>query len=134
MAQYAEIVEIVAPAKAAAGSRVDIVIRIRNKYTATVLVMAGGALEYLAYTVIPWPKITIPSDTADIPAGGTCDFAGYFTMPDSWVILHGYSYFYSPAHYAFIPDDHVQKVIESTVPPVPQPQFSEFAISDYRVT
>jgi hypothetical protein len=55
MAQYAQIVEIVAPSQAVSGERVDITVRIKNTYAAAIGIMVGGALEY---GVTPWPGIT----------------------------------------------------------------------------
>ncbi|MBA7491846.1 hypothetical protein ES702_02394 [subsurface metagenome] len=46
MATYADVVEIVAPGEALAGSRVDITVRIKNKYASTIGIMVGGALEH----------------------------------------------------------------------------------------
>ena len=46
MAQYADIVEIVAPGESQAGSRVDITVKIKNTYSAAIGILAGGALEY----------------------------------------------------------------------------------------
>ena len=63
MAQYADIVEIVAPAEAAAGSKVDITVRIKNLHSSTIGVMVEGALEY---GVTPWPTISLPDNTANV--------------------------------------------------------------------
>jgi len=91
VALYAEITEIVAPSSAAAGSRVDIQVKIKNKYTSAIGMMVGGALEY---GVSPWLGITFPTSTANVNAGVTCIFSGYFTMPSKGVTIHAYSYWY----------------------------------------
>ena len=46
MATYAQIIEIVAPAQAYSGSRVDITVKIKNLYSSVISLMVGGALEY----------------------------------------------------------------------------------------
>jgi hypothetical protein len=46
MAQYAEIIEIVAPGEAQAESRVEIKVKIKNAYSSPIGIMAGGALDY----------------------------------------------------------------------------------------
>ena len=91
MAQYADIVEIVAPSEAAQGSRVDIAVKVKNTYSSAIGIMVGGALEYGAS---PWPGITFPSPSANVNAGVTHSFSGYFIMPDKKVTIHAYSYYY----------------------------------------
>ena len=91
MAQYADIVEIVAPAEAAQGSRVDITIKVKNTHSSAIGIMVGGALEY---GVSPWPGISFPDPSANVNAGVTYFFSGYFTMPDKKVTIHAYSYYY----------------------------------------
>ena len=95
MAQYADIVEIVAPGSAGAGERVDITVKIKNTYTGAIGIMVGGALEY---GVSPWPQITYPSNWANVNAGATKSFSGYFTMPyyppGKVITIHAYSYWY----------------------------------------
>jgi len=91
LAQYADIVEIVAPAEAAQGSRVDITVRIKNTYSSAIGIMVGGALEY---GVSPWPGISFSAPSANVSGGVTYSFSGYFTMPDKKVTIHAYSYYY----------------------------------------
>jgi len=91
VAQYADIVEIVAPAEASQGIRVDITVRIKNTYSSAIGIMVGGALEY---GVSPWPGISFPEPSANVNAGVTHSFSGYFIMPDKKVTIHAYSYYY----------------------------------------
>ena len=107
MALYADIIEIIAPAEAEAGSRVDITVKIKNLYSATVGIMAGGALEY---GVSPWPGITFPDQTANLGGGQTHSFQGYFTMPDSDVKIHAYSYYCSSDGYWYFDDEQTKNV------------------------
>lgn len=109
---YTEIVEIIAPSSAVAGQRVDIEVRIKNTYSATIGIMAGGALEY---GVVPWPTIDYPDYQANVAAGATHTFYGSFTMPDSDVTIHAYSYYYGT--YAWYFDDEKTKKVNVTEAP-----------------
>lgn len=110
MAQYADIIEIVAPSQAAQGSRVDITVKIKNTYSSPIGIMVGGALEY---GVSPWPGITFPSPSTNVNAGVTQSFSGYFTMPDKKVTIHAYSYWYG-ADNSWHVDDEMTKVVNLT--------------------
>ena len=79
MAQYADIIEIVAPSQASPGDSVSITVKVKNLYSATIGIMVGGALEY---GVTPWPGISFPVSSANVSAGATYSFSGSFTMPD----------------------------------------------------
>ena len=108
MAQYADIVEILAPDEAAGGSRVDITVRIKNTYSSAIGIMVGGALEY---GVSPWPDISFPDPSANVDGGATHSFSGYFTMPDKKVTIHAYSYYYGgDGSWHF--DDEMTKAID----------------------
>ena len=107
MAQYADIVEIVAPAEAAQGSRVDITVRIKNTYSSAIGIMVGGALEY---SVSPWPGVSFPEPSANVNAGDTQSFSGYFTMPDKKVTIHAYSYYYAGGSWHF--DDEMTRAVD----------------------
>jgi hypothetical protein len=125
VAQYADIVEIVAPAEAFADSRVDITVRIRNKYSSTIGIMVGGALEY---GVTPWPGITFPDNSENIPGGVTRSFAGYFTMPGKRVTVHAYSYYYGADGYWHF-DDEMTKTVDLVS--VPESEFGSIEIISY---
>ena len=125
MAQYADIVTIEAPGEAVAGSRVDIEVHIKNLHSATIGIMVGGALEY---GKTPWPPITFPNDHADFPAGETYYFEGHFTMPDSDVTIHAYSYWYGSDGSWHFDDEMTGDVSLAEL----EPEFSQFAIADYR--
>lgn len=109
MALYADVFEIVAPSEAVAGSRVDITVKIKNKYASTIGIMVGGALEY---GITPWPDIEFPTNWANVPGGVTQSFNGYFIMPDKKVTLHAYSYYYADGSWHF--DDEMTKVVNLT--------------------
>ncbi len=91
MALYADVVEVIAPDRAAAGSTVNVSVRIKNFGSETISIMAGGALEY---GVTPWPGVTFPNYWANVGPGETHTFQGYFIMPGSTTQVHGYSYWY----------------------------------------
>jgi len=124
MAQYAQIVEIVAPSQAVSGERVDITVRIKNTYSAAIGIMVGGALEY---GVTPWPGITFPENSANVNAGATYSFSGYFTMPNKAVTIHAYSYWYGADGAWHFDDEKTKNVALATL----TPQISEFKIADF---
>ena len=104
---YTEIVEIVAPSSAVAGSRVDITVKIKNLYPSAIGIMVRGALDY---GITPWPTINFPDNQANVPGGATWSFAGYFYMPDSDVKIHAYSYYYAEGAWYF--DDEKTKDVK----------------------
>lgn len=124
MAQYAQIVEIVAPSQAVAGERVDITVRIKNTYSAAIGIMVGGALEY---GVTPWPGISFPENSANVNGGATHSFSGYFTMPNKAVTIHAYSYWYGADSAWHFDDEKTKSVSLATL----SPQISEFKIADF---
>jgi len=126
MAYYADIVEIIAPSEAKPGDRVDITVRIKNTYSSSVGIMAGGALEY---GVSPWPGISFPDPSANVDGGATHSFSGYFTMPDKRVTIHAYSYYYGSDGYWHFDDEMTRTInlaeeIES--------EFGSIAIISYQ--
>ena len=125
MALYAEIVEIVAPSSAVAGSGVDIQVKIKNKHSSTIGIMVGGALDY---GVTPWPGINFPYDWDNVAADATKTFYGYFTMPDSDVTIHAYSYWYSPETGAWYFDDEKTRNVSLAEL---KSEISQFSIVDY---
>jgi len=125
VAQYADIIEIVAPAEAAQGSRVDITVRVKNTYSAAIGIMVGGALEY---GVSPWPGISFPAPSANVAGGATYSFSGYFTMPDKKVTIHAYSYWYGTDGSWYF-DDEMTKVVNLFS--VPESQFGSIEITSY---
>jgi hypothetical protein len=125
VAQYADIIEIVAPGEAQAGSRIDITVRVKNNHSAAIGIMVGGALEY---GVSPWPEISLPEPSANVDSGVTYSFIGYFTMPDNKVTLHVYSYWYGADGYWYF-DDEMTKVINPAA--AIESQFGSIEIVSY---
>ncbi len=124
MAQYADVIEVVAPSQAAPGDLVDITVKVKNLYSAPIGVMVGGALEY---GVSPWPGITFPTNSANVDAGATYSFNGYFYMPDKTVTVHAYSYWYGADGYWHFDDEMTKAVNLAAL----TPQVSEFKIADF---
>lgn len=117
---YTEITDIFGPSQAGAGSRVDIIARIKNLYSLTIGIMAIGSLEY---GIIPWPNITFLTPWANVAGGASQDFSGYFIMPSSNVTLHIYSLYYSEG--GWVPDDERVVSILALTAPV----FSNLSVS-----
>jgi hypothetical protein len=124
MATYAQITEIVAPAQAYPGSRVDITVKVKNLYTSVISLMVGGALEY---GVSPWPGLTYPQSGADVEGGVTYSFNGYFYMPDKSVTIHAYSYWYGGDGYWHFDDEKTRGVSLAALTPL----VSEYKITDF---
>ncbi|MDD5703073.1 MAG: hypothetical protein PHU23_13605 [Dehalococcoidales bacterium] len=124
MATYAQIVEIVAPAQAYPGNKVDITVKVKNLYASVISLMVGGALEYGAS---PWPEITYPQSGADVDGGVTYSFNGYFYMPDKSVTIHAYSYWYGGDGYWHLDDEKTKGVNIGALTPL----VSEFKITDF---
>ena len=126
MAQYADIVEIIAPTEATQGSRVDITVRIKNTYSSAIGIMVRGALEY---SVSPWPGISFAEPSTNVNGGATHSFSGYFIMPDKKVTIHTYSYYYGVDGSWYL-DDEMTKVVNLVS--VPESQFGSIEIISYQ--
>ena len=126
MALYADIIEIVSPSQAQAGSRVDITVRVRNTFSADIGIKVVGVPEYTG--IPPGLYIDFPEPTADVGPGATWSFDGWFTMPNARVTVHIYSYWYGSDGYWHL-DDEMTKTVDLAA--APQPTISEFRIVDY---
>jgi hypothetical protein len=131
MAQYADIIEIVAPSQAISGSRVDITVRVKNLYPAAIGIMVIGVPEYSGLPAGEYINGLYPQQAVtNVAAGATYSFSGYFQMPDKGVTVHVYSYWFG-ADNAWHFDDEMTKVVNLAAS---TPQVSEFKIADfYRV-
>jgi hypothetical protein len=127
MAQYAEIVEIVAPASAAPGQRVDAVVRIKNKYSAPIGIMAVGVPEYPGSPSGEYITGLAPHEAwVNTNAGWVAEFTGHFIMPSTSVTIHIYSYYFGGEFWHL--DDEKTKVVNLSAL---APAFSDFTITDY---
>lgn len=125
MAQYAAIVEIVAPSQAVPGDQVNITVRIKNLYSDVISILVAGVLEYGGALQ---PGINFTEYSANVDGGATYSFNGSFTMPDSAVTIHAYSYWYGSDGY-WHPDDELTRSVNKSS--VSQPAISEFKIADF---
>jgi len=123
---YTEIVTIIAPGDAIPGETVSIEVRIKNTYSSTIGIMAGGAMEY---GVVPWPGISFPDNVANVGPGETRSFTGWFTMPDANVKIHAYSYYYGGDGSWHFDDEKTKEVSLAEL----VSEFSQFTIADYLV-
>ncbi len=128
MAQYVEIVEIVAPAEAVAGSRVDTTVKVKNKYTGTLAVMVVGFPEYPGLPPGEYINGLYPYEAmVGIDPGVTHSFAGYFIMPSSDVKIRAYGYYYWNNMWNL--DDEKTKDVKLAEL---VPAFSEFAVASFQ--
>jgi hypothetical protein len=128
MAQYADIVEIVAPSQAAPGDLVNITVRVKNLYSAPIGIMVVGVPEYSGLPPAQYIEGLYPQQAvANVDAGATYSFNGYFYMPDNAVTVHAYSYWYG-ADGSWYFDDEMTKVVNLAAL---TPQVSEFKIADF---
>ncbi len=123
MALYAEIVELVAPEGAVAGSRVDFTVKVKNLYSEIISIKVGGILANAP------GELTFPDgDWADVPAGETRSIPGYFTMPEVSAIIRIFSYWFDGG-YLWYPDDEKEKTVNLTEL---TPAFSELAVASFQ--
>ena len=113
---YTDVVEIVAPSSAVAGSRVDVTIAIKNKYSASVHVAAIGVYDS-EVRFIDWLDYWIP-------AVATHSFSGSFIMPDRDVTIHAYSYYEGDGYWYY--DDEATKDVSLELL---KPSFSGLTIN-----
>jgi len=111
VAQYADIIEIVAPSQAAQGSRVDITVKIKNIYSAAIGIKVVGVPEYEGLPSGLYIQFPVQSD--NVNAGVTYSFGGYFIMPDKKVTIHIYSYWYGADNLWHL-DDEMTKAVTLT--------------------
>lgn len=119
MAQYAEIVEIVAPDKAVAGSQVDVTVKIKNIWSAAVHIYCGAVVDSVRF--IDWPD-------AWVNPGATWEVPGAFIMGGADVRILAQSWFKGDDDYLYRDDEKTKDVKVTELVPA----FSEFRIADYR--
>jgi hypothetical protein len=126
VAQYADIIEIVTPGEAQAGSRVDVTVRVKNIHTSSIGIKVVGVPEYEGLP--PGLYIDFPVPSANVSPGVTYSFSGYFTMPDRKVTVHIYSYWYGADSRWYL-DDQMTKVVDLAA--VVSSQFGFLEIVSY---
>ena len=129
MVHYAEIVEIVAPAEAAGGSIVNVTVKIKNVSSIPVGIMVVGVPEYPDLPPTTYINGLYPGEAvANVSAGATRSFPGYFTMPSANVTIHIYAYYFGVDDLWHLDDEMTKDVRLGELAPA----FSEFKITDYR--
>ena len=121
MALYAEIIEIIAPEKAAPASPVNIEIRIRNNHSLGIGIMAAAWLE----TGLQPLPVAMAESAANVEAGEINTFRGRFTMPEGDVGLRAVSYWHGANGY-WHADDEVIKAVKGD-----SGQFAAAASGDF---
>ena len=116
---YTEIVEIVAPDKAAAGSLVSVEVRIKNTWSTNVHIYCVGVLDSQT-RFIDWPD-------AWVSPGQIQSFYGSFAMPSQNVIINAYSYYEAVDGLIYF-DDQKSKAVGLTEL---RSDVSQFQIVDY---
>jgi hypothetical protein len=111
VAQYADVIEIVAPSQATQSNQVDITVKIKNIYSVAIGIKVVGVPEYEGLPSGLY--IQFPVQSVNVNAGATYSFSGYFTMPDKKVTIHIYSYWYGADNLWHL-DDEMTKVVNLT--------------------
>lgn len=120
MANWADIVTVMAPQSALAGELVNIVVRVKN---------IGGYGFYAAVSgIYDTTEFYFSPDYQGIAPGETLYFSGSFTMPSKKVRVTVYSFFWTGSEWYKDDEDYIDINLAGLVS-----AFSEFAISDYRV-
>lgn len=119
---YTDIVEIVAPASAAAGEIVAVTVKVKNIDTVYDHVIRLIASAY----DIDGNRYPIIDEVALIPSGEIHSFSGSFTMPSKSGTIWAYSYY--PIAADWIYDDSSWKDISVTEVVT---EFSQFAIASF---
>ena len=114
---YTDIIGIVAPSGAVAGSSVSLVVTVKSLYTATMSVKVGGTVDG---TVLGFSSIQA------LGPGESKAFNISFIMPNKNVTVVSVSYYRGVE--VWFPDDDMSKNITITAL---APQFSEFAIKSF---
>ncbi len=119
MAQYADIVEIQAPASARAGELVSIGVVIKNLVDYGFYVSVTGVVDGI--------EIPFSPDNAVVDPGAAYIFSGSFTMPGNKVRVTANSWFWSGSEWVQDGEDYVDIALAA----VPEPAISDFKIADY---
>jgi len=116
---YTEIVEIVAPSSAVAGSIVSVEVKVKNRYSTNVHIYCVGVLDSQT-RFIDWTD-------AWVSPGQTQSFYGSFAMPSQNVIINAYSYYEAVDGLIYF-DDQKSKAVGLTEL---RSDVSQFQIVDY---
>lgn len=118
--RYTDIIEIVAPSKAVAGSTVSVEVKIKNIWSTGVHIYCIGVLDSEA-RFIDWLD-------AWVSPGATESYYGSFIMPSRNVTIHAYSYYEAADGFLYSDDEDEKGISLAEL----VPEFSEFALVDYK--
>lgn len=104
MGKYTDIIDIVAPASAAAGSKVDVTVKVKNIDT---------VYDHLVACVAEYDSTRFIDLAVIIKSLQTHSFTGSFTMPNKSAIIYAYSYYPVGAEWIF--DDSAQKSVSLAI-------------------
>lgn len=95
MANYAQIVQLVAPGNALEGDQVDIVVKVKNLYNQPITIAVSGAYRGVS---LENPQIDLPQEAwtpsvADVGAGQIKEFSTSFEMLNEDIFLLVGSYY-----------------------------------------
>ncbi len=127
---YTEITAIEAPSSAYAGSQVSVIVKVKNRYSIAIGIKIVGYPDYPGHPGGLYITGMGPGEAwANIPAGATQSFNGYFTMPSSEVILRAYSYYYTSEGIWYLDDQRTKNVSLSEL----EAQFQSLSVSYAKV-
>lgn len=117
--RYIDIVEIVAPASAAAGDLVQVAVRVRNLCGYAIYIAVTGAYDETVFPLAP--------DYAAVDAGAIGNFAGSFIMPAKKTTVMVWGYFWTGTDWVFNDGGSVDIALAAAQ----VPQISSFTIVNY---
>ena len=116
---WTDIVDIIAPASAAYGDRVNVEVKIRNLATFGIYIAPTGRYNGVDLAFSP--------EYAAVGAGETHSFTTWFTMPNHDVRVYVWSFYWvEPDWYQ---DDY--GYVDIALEAVPEPQFRGFGVTEY---
>ena len=117
---WTDIVEIVAPSAAVAGSTVDVEAKIKNLATYAIYICASAKYDDTIFYLYP--------ASANVGAGATYSFSGSFIMTNKKVRVYVWSYYWTGSEWYLDDEAYVDIDLAELVP-----EFSQFEILDYSV-
>ena len=116
---YTDIISIDAPGSAAAGIRVNVIIKIQNTYSTAFDIYCVGILNTY-YGFMDWLKATVP-------AGYVATYSGSFIMPGYDSVINISSYYMNGGK--FYSDDEMARAISLATQQVPGSEFRSLAVA-----
>ena len=117
---YTNIIDIIAPAEAAAGELVTVEVRVQNLYTDRIFIAVTGQYDGV--------DIYFSPDYANVGAGETYSFTTSFTMPNKDITFHVWSWYWTGEEW--YQDDYGSVYIALKVA---EPEFRAFEVTEYTI-